>query len=208
KGYNMLKLDHLAVAGIALQDAELHSVAALGVPAAGHGVHPHFGTHNALWGMGAEFYLEAIAVDPDAPKPAYPRWFGLDDFTGPARLGTWILATDDMAATLDHLGPEFGQPVALQRGAYSWEIAVPTTGANGFDGFAPSIIQWHGDQHPAPNLGDSGLRFQSLNVQHPRIAELSDLLAPLLRDDRITFSQGAAGMSAQFTGPGGVVALT
>lgn len=38
-----------------------------------------FGTHNRCLGMEDGIYLEVIAVDPEAPPPSRPRWFGLDD---------------------------------------------------------------------------------------------------------------------------------
>lgn len=41
--------------------------------------HPQFGTHNRCLGMEDGIYLEVIAVDPEAPPPSRPRWFGLDD---------------------------------------------------------------------------------------------------------------------------------
>jgi len=205
----MLRLDHFAIAGMTLADAEQHVATAIGCPAVGHGVHDHFGTHNALWGAGGDFYIEAIAIDPAAPKLDHPRWFGLDEFSGPPRLATWILATDDMAATLAHLGSDFGKPVSLQRGTYRWQIAVPKSGANGFDGIAPSIIAWDGPAHPAHDLGQCGAQLRDLHVRHPNIAALADLLAPVLPDDgRVIFDDGPKELSARFDSPTGLLTLS
>ncbi len=76
----MLVLDHIAVAGMSRQAATGLVQKSLGVAPLAQGKHPHFGTHNHLWGMGPDCYLESIAIDPEAPSPAYSRWFGLDWF--------------------------------------------------------------------------------------------------------------------------------
>ena len=80
----MIELDHLAVAGESLKAASDLAAQVLGVPLQPGGAHAVFGTHNHLLGLGDALYLEAIAVDPDAPAPAYARWFDLDRFNGPA----------------------------------------------------------------------------------------------------------------------------
>ena len=56
-------------------------------------------THNRLLGLG-DLYLEVIAADPSAPRPAWPRWFDLDRFTGAPRLTNWICACDDLEAAV------------------------------------------------------------------------------------------------------------
>jgi hypothetical protein len=43
------------------------------------------GTHNRLLKLGEGFYLELIAIDPQAPPPGRPRWFGLDRLELPVR---------------------------------------------------------------------------------------------------------------------------
>ena len=59
------------------------------------GKHAHMGTHNRLLSLG-DLYLEVIAPDPEAPRPAWPRWFDLDNFDGPPRLTNWICRSDDL----------------------------------------------------------------------------------------------------------------
>ena len=57
--------------------------ATLGAAPAAGGKHVGMGTHNRLLAIGSpafpKAYLEIIAIDPDAPPPTRPRWFGLDD---------------------------------------------------------------------------------------------------------------------------------
>ena len=60
----MLVLDHIAVVGMTRQLATGFAEKSLGIAPVAQGAHPHFGTHNHLWGMGADCYLESIAIDP------------------------------------------------------------------------------------------------------------------------------------------------
>ncbi len=203
----MLRLDHLAVSGETKQAATAHLAACLGVDPVPGGEHAVFHTHNTLLGLGPDFYLEGIAINPDAPQPDRARWFNLDQFSGAPRLTNWIVATDDMAAALDVLGPGYGDPVHLQRGDLRWQMAVPESGLLPFDGFAPAVIEWAGP-HPAPRLPDCGLRFRSLTICHSDADKMANSLAPLLNDPRIQFAQGPAALKAVFDGPNGAVNLT
>ena len=120
----MLVLDHIAIAGMTRQAATDLVQKSLGVAPLAQGEHPHFGTHNHLWGMGPNCYLESIAIDPEVSPPPYARWFGLDQFSGSPQIASWILATSDIKETLAKLGSGFGEPVRLQRGKYTWDISV------------------------------------------------------------------------------------
>lgn len=195
----MLRLDHLAVAGLTVEAATDHVEQALNLRPGPGGKHAHFSTHNTLLGLGPDEYLEAIAIDTNAPAPAYPRWFDLDGFDGPPRLNNWILACGDLPAALAALGPGYGKPIALSRGDLRWSMAVPDSGVLPFDGWAPALIQWDGDAHPAPRLTDSAARISGLVVSHPKATEMAATLTPYLSDPRITFAEGPASLTARFT---------
>ena len=122
----MLRLDHIAVAGETRQAATYFVQNCLQVSPFASGQHSHFSTHNHLWGIGEAFYLESFPIDPEAPSLPYPRWFGLDRFSGPPRIASWILATDNIQESLARLSPEFGTPVRLERGA-SQQVAIIAT---------------------------------------------------------------------------------
>lgn len=185
----MLRLDHLAVVAGRLDDGVAAVEALLGVPMAGGGKHPLMGTHNRLLGLG-DLYLEVIAIDPDAPAPPHPRWFDMDRFTGPPRLANWVAGCDDLAAEVAS-GPEgIGTPIALQRGDYRWQMAVPANGRLPFDGGFPALIQWEGPLHPARALPETGLRLSRLEITHPQAPALRAGLAGRLNDPRVTVTDG------------------
>lgn len=204
----MLVLDHLAVSCTGLAEGAAAIEAALGLPLAAGGQHPHMATHNRLLSLGPDLYLEVIAADPSQPRPAWPRWFDLDRFSGPPRLTNWICRTDDLDAELAHSPAGTGTPVALQRGDFRWRMAVPASGILPFDNRFPALIQWEGTAHPAPRLPDHGIRLAHLDITHPQADALSAALAPRLRDERITVSQGPNAMKATFATPWGERQIT
>lgn len=203
----MLSLDHLAVLGETLEEAVAHVEARLQRPMLPGGRHARYGTHNQLLGLSPDLYLEAIASDPGAPPPDYPRWFGLDVFRGPARLDKWILRTENLDAALDVL-PMAGRRVELSRGALSWAMAVPDDGMLPFDGLFPALIQWHSDVPPGRSLHDPALRLDRLVVRHPEAVALGALIVPHLDAPQVAFETGPAALSAWIETAMGQVCLT
>ncbi|WP_309664257.1 VOC family protein [Tabrizicola sp.] len=204
----MLTFDHLAVTSATLAEGVEAVEAALGVALAGGGQHPHMATHNRLLGLG-ELYLEVIAVDPDAPTPLWPRWFDMDRFSGPARLTNWVAACEDIEAELALSPAGVGEPVALQRGDYRWQMAIPADGCLPFDGGFPALIAWEGALHPARALPDAGVRLTRLEIAHPGADALADALATRIADPRVVIVQGPRkAMRATFSTPHGARVLT
>lgn len=198
----MLALDHLAISCTDLAEGVAWTEAALGLPLAPGGQHPHMATHNRLLSLGPDFYLEVIAADPSQPRPAWPRWFDLDRFSGPPRLTNWICRTDDLDAELTHAPDGTGTPIALQRGDFRWRMAVPATGILPFDNRFPALIQWDGTAHPAPRLPDHGARLASLHITHPQPDALRAALSRLT-DPRVTVAAGDPALRATISTPQG-----
>ncbi|MCF6233312.1 MAG: VOC family protein [Rhodobacteraceae bacterium] len=194
-------LDHLAVAATTLEEARALIGAALGVALQPGGKHTHFGTHNHLLGLADGLYLEAIAIDPDAPKPNFPRWFDLDAFTGPARLSNWICRVDDLDLALSNRSGAVGTRVDLSRGDLRWGMGVPQSGRLPYDNMHPALIQWQGAYHPATKLAQSGCTLRRLVVAHPFALTLQDELA--IVDPRVVFEPGSPALMAEFDTPHG-----
>ena len=192
-----MQLDHIAVAGKTLEEATEAVESALGVFLQPGGQHDLFATHNRLLGLADGFYIEAIATDPSVRPPKRPRWFDLDDFSGPARLTNWICRTDDIAAILPGLPDGVGMPVALQRGDLCWLMAVPADGKLPYDNMFPALIEWQGSLHPGAMLAPSGCALRRLVVAHPHADALAGILAPVLRDAKVVFEPGPTGLMAE-----------
>ncbi|MEP4197557.1 MAG: VOC family protein [Aliishimia sp.] len=199
----MVEFDHIAISGETLNEAVKYVEDALGVKLQGGGQHDVFNTHNALLGLEDGLYLEAIAINPEAPQPARPRWFDLDNFAGPPRLTNWICRVDDLHSLVKAATIDFGTPVDLQRGDLRWQMAVPATGILPFDSAAPALIHWQTDLHPSTMLSPSGCRLNRLTISHPNVDALADVIGSYLMDDRIAFETGPKAMSATFQTPHG-----
>ncbi|MDR0810339.1 MAG: VOC family protein [Gemmobacter sp.] len=198
----MLILDHLALAAETLEEGVAQVEAMLGVKLAVGGQHPLMGTHNRLLGLG-DLYFEVIAIDPAAARPAFPRWFDLDRFTGRPRLANWICRCDDLMAELVLSPPGAGVPVALARADFRWRMAVPADGILPFDNAFPALIQWEGAAHPVQRLPESGVRLERLEIAHPEATALRSALAGRLDDPRVVFVSGTPAMRAILTTPRG-----
>lgn len=203
----MIEFDHIAISGETLDEASDCVEAALGVSLQEGGAHDVFFTHNMLLGLEDGLYLEAIAINPAAPKPDRARWFDLDRFKGPARLTNWICRTDDIARSLDGLPNGMGEVVDLQRGDLRWQMAVPESGILPFDNCAPAIIEWKTAQHPARRLAPSGVWLRRLTICHPEAGALNQVLSQALDDDRIAFEKGDPALHAEFDTPSGIRSL-
>jgi hypothetical protein len=176
------RLDHLVVAADTLEQGVAWCEATLGVVPGPGGRHALFGTHNRLLKIATpvfeDAYLEIIAVDPQAPSPARPRWFGLDDPSLRERLrvaGPQLVHAVARSPQLDmhrwgliQVGLQPGEPVQAGRdtpqGPLAWEILVRPDGALLCGGALPTLIQWKG-RHPAQAMPDCGVTLQGLTLR-------------------------------------------
>ena len=162
-------LDHLVVTAPTLALGSEWIRRALGATPQPGGAHPKMGTHNRLLRLGDRQYLELIAIDPDAPVPARPRWFDLDhiDPLAPMSLHAWVARTTDIASSTAAATEDLGLIEPMARGDTTWLMAVPADGTPPLDGGAPMLIEWSAGTHPAERLDDVGLRLLELEVRHP-----------------------------------------
>jgi hypothetical protein len=209
-------LDHLVVAAPSLESGVAWCESTLGVTPGPGGQHTLFGTHNRLLkfagGAFPDAYLEIIAIDPSAPAPARPRWFGLDGLdlsAGPRLLNVVARSTmlDMHRWGLITVGLKPGDPVAASRetpeGRLSWQILVREDGQLNCGGALPTLIQWQGS-HPTARMPDSGITLQTLALHGvpPRAAEVLRL-----RGVQIDNLPGPA-LAAKLVTPLGEVILT
>ena len=176
-------LDHLVIAAADLESGKARLEGQLGLKMQPGGEHAYFGTHNALLGLQGS-YLEVIAVNPAAPAPASPRWFGLDTLelqerlaAGPA-LVHWVVTVQNMAAALRLSTEDHGEALALSRGNNRWQLSVPPDGSLPMGGVLPSLIEWE-SVSPSARLSDSAVRLERLTLTTPDPARLSAALEAL-----------------------------
>ena len=222
-----LALDHLVVAAADLDSGTRYVADLLGIAPAGGGAHPRMGTHNRVLGMAGGVYLEVIAIDPAAPAPDRPRWFGLDQPAMRARLADgpflahWaarVQAPDDLSDWQARHPDRIAPAIPMTRGDLRWRLTVPDDGSlpawheagqAAGDGLLPTLIQWDVDAHPGVSLPRQPLSLLSLSGTHPRAALLRQGLAWLGADHLITVEQadGPPRLLAAFDTPQGMKTL-
>lgn len=191
------RIDHLAITAPTLQAGSDAVFAQLGVRPQAGGRHARMGTHNLLLRLGEALYLEVIAVDPEAPAPGRPRWFGLDTLEPdtPPRLACWVARTDDIQGAAAAL--PLGEVLPMSRGTLDWRITVPGDGSLPLGGAAPTLIQWDTPAHPAASLPDAGCALVALELQHPEPARVQAVLDRLhLAEPGVALSLRAAAQPA------------
>jgi hypothetical protein len=203
-------VDHLVYATPDLAAGVAHVEKLLGVKAVPGGQHPGAGTRNALIGLGDQTYLEIIGPDPDQPKPAQPRRFGIDDLKAP-RLITWAAKgadLDSLVKRAESNGIDLGQVQSGSRRRpdgvlLSWRLTVSPL-LNG-DGIVPFFIDWGTTPHPESAL-PKDCKLIGLHAEHPNPKQVREMLANLGLKLRVEVGSAPA-LIATISTPHGEVEL-
>jgi len=191
-------LDHLVIGAATVADGVAYLQSALGVTLPAGGEHPRMGTHNHLMQLSERTFLEIIAINPTAPAPAHPRWFGLDDpfvqaqLQKEPRLLTWVINTDDLVALNAQSKVPLGEITPQVRGNLEWLITIPADGHLPGSGLVPTAIQWQVAGHPASAMAALGCRLKGLALYHPYPAWLQETLTSLGIGEQVTIHPLAA----------------
>jgi hypothetical protein len=207
------RIDHITVTAPSLDAGAVYVERCLGVRPPPGGEHPRMGTHNLLLRLGEAMFLEVIAVNPHAPRPARPRWFALDELAPEAvpRLACWVARTDDIQASAATTSEALGRVQTMTRGDLEWLISIPDDGSLPLGGVGPALIQWHASAHPAARMQDLGCALVSLELRHPdpeRVRRLLDSLALSEPSVAVSVVRAAeAGLSVHIRTPTGLRAI-
>jgi hypothetical protein len=204
------QIDHLVYATPSLPLGIDTAETLFGVKATPGGQHPGQGTRNALIALGPASYLEIIGPDPEQPKPAGPRRFGIDDLKAPHLL-TWVAkrkSLDAFAATAKAHGVDLGAVIPGSRKrpdgvVLSWTYTDPMTILA--DRLIPYFIDWGASPHPSATAA-KGVTLLSLRAEHPDAEHVQQMLKALGLD--LVVTQGAKpALVATFDSPKGRVQL-
>jgi hypothetical protein len=174
-------IDHFVFAAATLDAGVRWLEDQIGVPLSPGGQHLAMGTHNRVLRLGADAYLEVIAVDPSLAPPSRPRWFSLDEPWMRAQLEqgpqiiTWVARCDRLLEA-SAAYPAFGTVTKMSRGSYAWEITIPEDGALVENGILPSLIRWRDGTSPAGTLPDRGVRLEEFRLYHPAPQHVAEAL--------------------------------
>ena len=212
----MLHLDHITVIAPSLADGVAHVQACLDIDVPFGRRHQDMGTHNHLLRLGESVYLEIIAVDPDALRPARPRWFGLDDrasvhaaWERGFRLRGWVARTDAIDSVLSEHAGVLGRKVAFSSRNGDFFFAIPEDGSLPLDGAAPSVIDRQGKPPSVAAMADPGARLRTVIIEHPEPDRIAALYGRLGIADPPEIRQGdGLRYRARIQTPGGLRELT
>lgn len=146
--------DHLVIGAESLAAGDAWAAETFSARLGPGGSHDIMGTHNRLARLPVG-YLEIIAVDPEAPPPARPRWYGLDAADWRAaiiarpRPIAWVLGVDDLDAAVQRADWAAGSIIAVGRDDLRWRMALPDDGRPVED-VLPAFIEWPAAQGHAP----------------------------------------------------------
>lgn len=180
---NSVEFDHLVIGAADLDSGRAWAQATLGADPPLGGAHPMMGTHNRLARLPVG-YLEIIAVDPTAPPPSRPRWYGLDApevrrrMTEKPRPVGWVLAVNNLEAAVARASWDPGKILTLSRDDLTWRMAVAPDGRL-VEGVLPLLIEWParlGRRAPTERMVDLGLALRELKLRHPEPARIREAL--------------------------------
>ena len=182
----MLQLDHISIIAPSLEEGVAHVRACLDIDVPFGRIHEDMGTHNHLLRLGESVYLEIIAINPGATRPAHPRWFGLDDqnaaraaWESGLRLRGWVARTNDIDAVLSRHERLLGKKTQLSRGGSYYFFSIPADGRLPLGGVAPSVIDRRGHPPPVASMADAGAELRAMIIEHPDPDEVADLYRTL-----------------------------
>lgn len=175
------QIDHLVVVAETLEQGAAWCEATLGVAPGPGGRHALMGTHNRLLSIASaafgSSYLEIIAIDPSAPPPGRPRWFGMDrpELRAAVRESPRLVHAVARTTTIETLrggwvnfGLDPGRLIAAHRdtaqGRLSWRITVRDDGETECGGALPTLIEWQG-AHPCGHMAASPVSLAGLALR-------------------------------------------
>ena len=216
------RIDHLVIAADSLEQGAAWCAATFGVQPSGGGKHPLMGTHNRVMAISSESfpdcYLEVIAIDPDAPAPGRPRWFGLDhpEVRAAVRESPRLVHAVARTRRIETLRRDLagfalnpGELLAAQRdtphGQLKWRITIRHDGRAECAGALPSLIEWEG-QHPCAHMPLSDVALRNLVLRGIPTRAVDVLKLPAVHTGPINTAQRAP-LTATLESPRGRVVL-
>jgi hypothetical protein len=179
----LARVDHLVYATPDLDLGVTTIEGLLGIRATAGGRHPGLATRNALIALGPSMYLEIIGPDPEQPRPAEGRRFGLDELKAPRLIG-WVAKGSDLEQVVSRArlaGVGLGAVTAGSRKrpdgvVLSWRYTDPSVVLE--NRVIPYFIDWGSSPHPA-TTAPQGATLVAFRAEHPDAKRVEGMLRQL-----------------------------
>lgn len=180
-----------------------------GVEAAFGGVHPGYGTRNAVMSLGDECYLEILALDPAQSDLKTPRTDRIRSLTGPTIL-TFAVRTQTIDRTISLLQGMEGMSWKRDERSRKRPDGQLLEWTNlpiesKFGPQMPFFIDWKNSPHPSKSA-PPGCRLARFEVLHPEAMDLGKIYRKLEIDAPV-LSAARPGFFARIESPKGEVVL-
>lgn len=178
------RIDHLIFGAPSLETGTEIIRQKLSISPTSGGRHPDFGTHNALFKIGAHIYFEIIAPDPTLAHRKQKLWMGLDRLEAPALIW-WAAKANPVEATLGRAkeaGWDPGIPIPGNRMTADgtllrWQLTDPFRVQE--NGVLPFLIDWGNSPHPSHNMPDVNCTLIDFQLLHPQPKKIRKYLAAI-----------------------------
>lgn len=188
------QVDHVILGVSDLERGIAQFVERTGVQPIRGGLHPHYGTHNALIATGPAQYIEILAPAPGATLVAFLEPLRLMESLTPI---AWVVQTADVTHAAQWLAandfpmipPTPGTRAQPDGGTLTWTLLSPNPAASRA---LPTFIQWGASAvHPASRLPRAA-RILSIELRDPQPERMERLLSILELPVRVTYADSSA----------------
>lgn len=178
------RIDHLIFGAPDLETGTEIIRQKLGISPSGGGQHPDFGTHNALYKIGARTYFEVIAPDPAVAHRQPRLWMGLDHLETPSLIW-WAAKANNLETRVKQAkkagwdpGPAIPGSRKMADGTLlRWQLTDPFCVQE--QGVLPFLIDWGNSPHPSTNMPDAACPLIDFQLLHPQAEKIRRYLAAI-----------------------------
>lgn len=201
--YSIPALDHIVFAVPLLEEWCDFFERRTGILPSPGGVHPGWGTRNAIVSLGPRTYLEIIAPDFNQNVPRLA--LGVTP-SGPPRVTTWAVVVPEL--NLEDESPLLGGILAMQRvrqdgSTLQWRLSDPF--ADRMSGIVPFQIDWRDSPHPASTI-EQNCRLRRFALRHPDPRAVERAIRSLGYEIQVEHAD-RPGIRVEIATPGGLVTL-
>lgn len=179
----MIYLDHIVIPAPSLAEGIEYVYDILGIEPGNENFHFDMATSNRRIKLGADVYLEVVAVNEGLGSPAFPRWFYLSNidlvrefWRKGQHVLCWVARTQHLDVLTRRYRHIFGEKTFIDN---SFHFALPPGSLPPWGGGLPYIIESEDVGTTADTLQDDGFELVDFKIMHPDYTIITDLFSEI-----------------------------